>query len=338
MKTKLLLMMTLALIVSPALADDAITPDASALSPVFLNAVDRTAPVVDQQEWNGATALPTDYRAFELRSKMTTAYAQDDGASGAASDATSTTSGETLNPGRALILSAIFPGAGELYAGSKLKAAAFFAIEVACWYGAVTYALRGDAKETGFQNFVEDNYREDYYRSVEYAAAQDPNFPQGSEAFTGTSSEWANMTWQEKINYLPDNFTHELDTEHDQSYYENVGKYLTQFGYGWNDWINGRSTNEINSWAAGNGYNWVTGGGVSAFANHYADMRYESNQMLDHSATFFSIIMVNHVLSALDAGFTVRLHNRKMARVEPTAAQTWYNDRPVTTAGLAVRF
>ncbi|MFH0883742.1 MAG: hypothetical protein V2A56_12205 [bacterium] len=338
MKTKLLLMLSLALVTVPALADDALTGDTAALSALFLRSADTSEPVMNQQEWNSATALPTDRRAFELRSKMSLAYAQDDGSSGAAADATSAEMTDQKNPGRALLLSAILPGAGELYAGSKLKAGFFFAVEIACWYGAVTYALRGNAKETSFQSFADDNWREAYYRSVEYTAAQDPNYPQGSEAFTGTSSEWANMTWQEKINYLPDNFTHELSTQHDQSYYENVGKYLTQFGYGWNDWINGRTTNEINTWAAANGYNWREGDGTSAQANHYIDMRFDSNQLLDRSATFFSVIMVNHVLSAMDAGFTVRLHNRRMARVEPTTSQIWHNDQPVATAGLAFRF
>ncbi len=338
MKTKFLIILTFALATVPAFANETSTPESSDRSPLFLRTAEPGVPAVDQQAWNDATPLPTDRRAFLLKSKLTFAVAQEN-EGGADADATSATVGETKNPGRALLLSAILPGAGELYAGSKLKASFFFALELACWYGAVTYALRGDAKQVDYQDYVEKNWREDYYRSVEYTAAQDPLYPlQNPTAFSGTSSEWANLSWQEKIAYLPDNFTHELASEHNQSYYENVGKYLTQFGYGWNDWIAGRTTDVIDAWAAANGYNWLKGGGVSPLANRYEDLRYESNQLLDRSAAFFSIIMVNHVISALDAGFTVRLHNRKLARVEPTTSQIRYNHQPVATAGLAVRF
>jgi len=310
------------------------------ISPLFIRTTDTGAEDAEAMlAWNEATVLPTDRRNFDLRSRLAFNMAQDDASGGiGTTTAAAEASGEMLNPGRALMLSAIMPGAGELYAGSPVKAAFFFALEAACWYGAVSYALRGDDKETDYQAYAEDYWGEAYYRSVEFAAAQDPNYPEGSESFAGTTSEWDNMTWDEKLDYLPDNFTHELPEEHNQQYYENVGKYLTQFGWGWTDWINGRSQSEIATVAQAGGYNWLDAGGSSALANAYIDMRYESNQLLDKSAAFFSVIMVNHVVSAMDAGFTVRSKNKKLARVEPVASQIWYYNEPVTMAGLSVQF
>ena len=49
------------------------------------------------------------------------------------------------------------------------------------------------------------------------------------------------MEWQDKLDYLPSaGFTHELPSESDrnnssddQQYYEMIGKYIGQFGVGW---------------------------------------------------------------------------------------------------------
>ncbi len=44
-----------------------------------------------------------------------------------------------LIPGKALLLSAILPGAGQYYARNPLMAAAFLAIEVGAWAGVAIY-------------------------------------------------------------------------------------------------------------------------------------------------------------------------------------------------------
>lgn len=294
------------------------------LSPVFLR-TDNSAPgsAVDEAAWANGTPLATSRRHFELGRKLSFAMDADQNGDVATSPAMADNGAEKKNPGRALLLSAIMPGAGELYAGSKLKAAAFFALELGCWYGAVSYAQRGNDKTTDFENFAEGHWTESIYRDLEYSAAVDQN---AGSAYQGTPDEWNSLSWGEKIDYLPGNFTHELPDRHNQQYYENVGKYLTQFGFGWDDQT-GDNPNTTYLWD-----------GTSRHANQYVDMRYEANQYLDHSATFFSVIMVNHVLSALDAGFTVRSHNRQLAQVEPEAHQILHNDRPIAVAGLNVRF
>ena len=292
------------------------------LSPLFLHADDSQDLSDEQMEsWNSSTPLATSRSAFNLSKKMSFALsAQDDG--GVTASASGSTE-EKKNPGKALMLSAIFPGAGELYAGATLRSALFFAIEVGCWYGAVSYAQRGNDKTDEFEAFADDHWRESIYRTLEYQAAIDENARKG---YQGTENDWNTLTWSEKIDYLPGNFTHELPDEREQQYYENVGKYLTQFGFGWDD-ESGDNPNTQYLWD-----------GTSPRANLYVDMRYDANNLLDASSTFFSIIMVNHVVSALDAGFVVRNNNRKLASVEPEVSQIWHNDNPVTVAGLRVRF
>lgn len=300
----------------------------SGISPLFVQSDESSLKLNsdDLDSWNSSTPLPTSRNAFEIGQKMNFALqAEDDGSVTAQSG----TSGERKNPGRALLLSAIFPGAGELYAGSTLKAALFFAIEVGCWYGAISYAQRGNDQTTRFEKFADGRWTEDDYRDIEFQFANDPNAENSFSADFGddaTRDTWNSLSWNEKIRYLPGNFTHELPDERNQQFYENVGKYLTQFGFGWNDGV-GDDPETVYKWD-----------GQSRDAASYVIMREDANNLLGLSSTFFSVIMVNHVVSALDAGFTVRNQNRKLMTVEPDVSAIMHNSEPVTVAGLRVRF
>jgi len=333
-----ILTILLTLAAAPNLNAADVLDGSDAISPVFLDKSDYedAASMLDESDWSEATPLATSIKQFDLNRKLTFNLQADDETGAVAS--ASATAGERKNPGRALLLSAIIPGAGEMYAGSKLKAALFFAIEVGCWYGAINYAQQGADKEDEYEAFAEAHYKESYYRAVEYEAAITAIDQVPENAYEGSAGEWLHLAWEEKLRYLPPNFTHELSETHNQQYYENVGKYLTQFGWGWNDWINGRSETTVADEANSAGWNWKNAPGTSALVYQYIDMRAESNDLLDQSANFFSLIMVNHVLSALDAGFTVRKHNRNMAEVETSVRGILYNERPVATAGISVRF
>lgn len=318
------------------------TAETSDVSPVFVQ-TEREAldAELDLDAWNDAT-LNSSYSQFDMNRRLAMGLQQDPDDEDEVETVTAgdedamMTDGIKKNPGRALLLSAIMPGAGELYAGKPLRAAGFFAVEMACWVGAIYYAQQGNDKETEYEKYADKWYHEPVYRAVEFAAAQDASVgPSG--AFNGTESEWENQNWQAKLQYLPTNFTHELPDERTQQYYENVGKYMTQFGYGWDDWLQTQGTGteqDAIAYATTVNYIWK---GTSRKANLYIDMRDESNNLLDRSATFFSVIMVNHVVSALHAGFTVRSMNKEL-EVEPEVGSLWHNDELVTTAGVRFRF
>ncbi|MCB2212453.1 hypothetical protein KQI52_10115 [bacterium] len=341
-----LIALALVLAAAPVMAVET-SGESSEISPVFMRG---DMPALDEgvnlDEWNEASRFGTSYSQFDLNRRLAVGLQADpeDG------DVETVTANEEdddamamenrKNPGRALLLSAIMPGAGELYAGKTWRAAGFFALEMAAWVGAIYYAQQGEDKETEYEKYADQHYHENYYRSVEYAAALDATIGDAWDEEDGQGA-WEALDWQDKLGYLPDNFTHDLPQERNQQYYENIGKYMTQFGYGWEDYIgidaDGnliRNTDEINGQAAGWGYIWA---GSSPLANEYIDMRDESNQLLDRSATFFAVIMVNHVASALHAGFTVRAMNED-AKVEPAMGMIRHNDERVTTAGLRIRF
>ena len=78
-----------------------------------------------------------------------------------------------------------------------------------------------------------------------------------------------------------------------------VGKYPRQFGNAWDD----ASFNQ----------------GYSGYTNTYSnnnrtseDLRFELNELYDRAGYGSMIILVNHLISAIDAGFTARGVNRRL--------------------------
>ncbi len=246
------------------------------------------------------------------------------------SNLSATQNPEDLNTGKALLLSAILPGAGQYSIGCKWKAALFFTIEVAAWTGVIYYYNRGMDKEDEFKKFADQHFYEDEYRGVEFDLARSPQWGD-SGAYTGDPLQWIEEPWDVKIHFLPaQGFTHELPTleernanrSDDQQFYEMIGKYIHQFGFGWDDrygddqgtpWFDGRSPN----------------------SEHYMDIRYDSNTYLDWSSLAIQIAMLNHVASALDASFTVRMLKRR-AKAEVSFRKVRHNRRDVLAGGLKV--
>ena len=126
---------------------------------------------------------------------------------------------------RAFLYSLIVPGAGEFYAGSKIKAAAFLTLDVALWALYFNYHGQGKDKETEYQGFADDHWSEDKY--IQYLILTygiDSDRKKYKDPVTGDSVYLSH--------HLP-------DTKTDQ-YYEMIGKY-EQFTGGW-DGLDNRET------------------------------------------------------------------------------------------------
>jgi hypothetical protein len=259
-----------------------------------------------------------------------------------------------LVPGKALLLSAIIPGAGQFYAKNYIFAAAFLAIEVGAWYGVASYHAEGMDKEEEYIAFADDHwtYFDDLYSGdgdfgsyldYEYWAASlfGPDGESGgTDGYTNDIGIWDALTWEEKLAYLPSNgFTHELDEEDkDQQYYEMIGKY-DQFGAGWpgdGDYVaNYRADKTV-----GDGWTWQT---HNSYRENYLNMRKDSNDALDRSKNFTMVVLANHLLSALHAGFNVSMHNRKLAKEQAVEGAfnlepKKYNDEYLAMGVLRIKF
>lgn len=156
-QTQAILTMLLMLIVfsTTFAVDQAVIDDRAWDSPVFL----RQQEIQTEQQPDlfdlgfRSPRLSPDRKSLELRNGLISDAAQDE----------VTNDGEYeyfyidkpdgwVHPGKAVLLSALIPGAGELYAGSYWKSALFFAVEVGCWAAAINYGIRGEDKDTEFKN------------------------------------------------------------------------------------------------------------------------------------------------------------------------------------------
>lgn len=91
--------------------------------------------------------------------------------------------------------------------------------------------------------YADTHFSEEVYRQYEYQLAQNPVYGD-SGAYNGTRIEWDEEACDVKIHYLPERgFSHDLPFGHDstsndsatQQYYVMIGKYIHQYGFGWDD-------------------------------------------------------------------------------------------------------
>ncbi len=61
---------------------------------------------------------------------------------------------EKVSMQKAMLLSILFPGAGQYYAGAKFRGQVFMGAELGIWAGFIAYRVYGDWKEDDFQAFA----------------------------------------------------------------------------------------------------------------------------------------------------------------------------------------
>ena len=202
---------------------------------------------------------------------------------------------------KGLFLSALVPGAGQLYSGSKLKAAAFAAAEIAGWTLFVYYSDRGDEIEDEFHRFADQHWIEDEYWDWVYGhAMKDPEFTGTSRSDLEAMRDWEH-----------DNFSHGLHRQKDQQYYEMIGKY-DQFNYGWDDSDIGLLDPDWNQSLR------------SERRLYYEERRDASNRALKKATTGVTFVLLNHILSAAEAAWSIKVSNDRAvaARLDVTPLKT----------------
>lgn len=231
------------------------------------------------------------------------------------------------SPAKAALFSAILPGAGEAYAGSYWKAAAFIAAEATLWTFNIIYDQKGKDEDKRMRTFAKNHWSEQrYWSSVYY-------FAEKNDKWTGQELQWeadnlisqadidANIellrTMENEINY-----THTLPETHTQQYYEMIYKYVSQFGNGWDDVTE----------TLGDPFYYTVNGDLSATTPNqlkYRKMRNREEDFYVVATTMARLAMLNHLVSMFDAAITVRGMNKKIQyglRVEPHYDGYTYNN------------
>ena len=258
-------------------------------------------------------------------------------------DYSGTPVGDQRSIGKAVAFSLLVPGSGQFYSNSYIKSAIFLAIEIGAWATNISYHKKGDNKDREFKNYANNNWSEyRYWSYVNYSA-------QGEEQYTnyvvpenyiytetapngGTwyliDQDYYNAHRNEIINNLryveADKFSHRLPGSKTQQYYEMIGKYPHQFGAAWSD----ASFDLIYSGPDN----------ITSNNNFYMDMREEANRLYDKAQYGLMVALVNHVVSAIDAGFTARSFNRENMKVEMSYRNINYKGEYINMFGVNMKW
>lgn len=212
-------------------------------------------------------------------------------------DSNSPNKGDQKKPGEkspylAAAMSGLIPGAGELYAKSYLKAGIFFAVEATLWILYASYQKKGDDQTESFQNFADHNW--DVYKYGRWLKEQ--SFPGADGIDLSADKE----TLRRQINVCEaQNFSHQLPPYGEQQYYELIGKYQN-FVSGWAD----ADLAVVNR----NNY----GSYKTTMYTNYSYDRQAANDYYDKGSTTLIGVVVNHLLSAADAAWSVSMFNKNI--------------------------
>ncbi|MFQ3607583.1 MAG: hypothetical protein SNJ55_02995 [Chloroherpetonaceae bacterium] len=231
------------------------------------------------------------------------------------------------------VFSAIVPGAGEFYAESYWRSALFFAAEVALWATAIHYQNKGRQGERDFVAFADGlapngaglaNDGRARWDAVRFAERMSEIYTTERFLNSGLVSNAnqirqlaAELGTEQRLNEIRNRdyrflnaferiavsaannatLSHTLPPYGDQQYYELIGKY-SEYAIGWYDYDVSRMNNRFEI--------------HSATYLQYASMRGMANQNLKTASNFFSLVVLNHALSAVDALVAVNQYNDRI--------------------------
>ncbi len=242
----------------------------------------------------------------------------------------------------AMGLSVVVPGLGQAYNRQWVKAGISIAVEVALIAGYVTWRNEGLDEERAFQALAHAEWSPGKYATWlnDYTVflttnhggsfSHEPIVVPASIDFTDPDvwTETERATVREFFSRIRDaefelfhpetgaSFSHRLPGFGDQQYYELIGKYF-QFAPGWSDYpewvVDGDYTDAIDPERSdGDGVKISVSPTFFLYARDHA----HSQDLLRRASKITSLIIVNHVIAAIDAAVFARLHNRRLeARV-----------------------
>ncbi|MFA7361398.1 MAG: hypothetical protein WC139_10215 [Candidatus Kapaibacterium sp.] len=204
-------------------------------------------------------------------------------------------------------MSAIIPGTGQIYAKSFIKSAIFIAVEAGLW---ITYAVfqgKGNDQTTTYENYAKQNWNMRKY--AEWLKKE--NF-QRADQINMSSDDY---TLRLQINYCEEiNFSHQLPPPGDQQYYEVIGKYQ--------NYVTGWSTADVTV-INKNNYGTTKLSQVS----FYMDERQKANDYYNNGTTTLMVVVLNHLVSAVDGFLSVNSYNNKYVLKGSVSFQPVYSSK-----------
>lgn len=242
-------------------------------------------------------------------------------------------------PGLALLSSALIPGSGQAANNKWVRAGVYFAAELAGVAYHLTLQSKARKQERDYEAYVHQNWSVMAYAEwlVNYSEINDldnnwqelrDHIANKQPDFSNTPNDWDKVDIdllhrvETSTPYVFNgddaaaidnrtNFSHELPRYGSQQFYELVSKYY-QFQPGWQDWYSSITTN--GSKFEQQYYQYMWNGNDEPFGMFYTgrDLAEEFNDNYRVAGNILKLLLVNHVVSAFDAYFTVKLKNSRL--------------------------
>lgn len=239
----------------------------------------------------------------------------------------------SIRPGVGFLGSAIIPGLSQAAGGQYWKTALYIAIEATSIFLIIDGNKRGRELERRYINIGNQDWSvikyaswvHNYYHNVPGARAPgSPDIdirtlltPAGIEQYNQLGRfpspvfdielewTWINLNALRQLErssfYLTSGrpFSHDVQDFGSQQYYELMSKYF-QFGPGWRDWND--NTHNVNSGLYGMSPMWLS----------HARLEERFNDSFRLAGNMVTLLVVNHIVSAFDALFTIQLKNHRL--------------------------
>ncbi len=240
--------------------------------------------------------------------------------------------------GYSFIASALLPGLGQAADRNWVKAGVFTAIEAVSIYFAIEYHQRGVRGERNYERWADQNWSVVQYANwlVDYHDVHNIGNPfieslrqmlNGASPAFNTSVDWSivdleilrlverNTPFIVTDDLTANNFSHTLPDYGSQQYYELIAKYF-QYQAGWRDY------DEFHNSLGHTGDQFNQRFFIDRNGNYASDLFFDGalraqifNDNYRTGRHFKFLIITNHVFSAFDAYFTIKL---KQNRFEAT--------------------
>jgi hypothetical protein len=238
---------------------------------------------------------------------------------------------------RAMLLSAVLPGLGQIYAGGRrgyVVGGTMAAVDVMSAWMYFDNNRKGDDRKTEYQDFARDHYSrnrfEKYVRDTVVALSPSDVFESCTDPYDSSAC------WTAIHNVFP------LSDRHDAAYYEQIGDEY-RYVFGWDDWYPERTPSHADVWIDWDPYSALPDGVPATSANReiYKDMKAGADDFYGKADRYAWVMVIGRVVSMIDAAILVKLRNRDLASIGDNPRLTFkagLGASPNFKVGLRMRF
>jgi hypothetical protein len=193
------------------------------------------------------------------------------------------------------LFSGIIPGAGQFYAKSYIKSAAFLAAEVGLWVAYGIFQKKGNDQTSYYQDYANKNWDMRKYGQW----LKDQGYTKSGDIDLSSPDN----VLRAQINACEEiNFSHTLPPWGEQQYYEVIGKYQN-FLSGWSTATSAITKNNYLDYKLPQ-------------VDQYMTDRQQANTYYNRGTTMITVVIINHLLSAADGVWSVMRYNSKFINVK----------------------